>query len=363
MDAAREFIRREDLADDFKLLYLDDPYIVASLFQADRERLATVLGEGPVNTWQRPRLEFSLAREFRRKPTPYHEDETLLWLQRVREPKPQIVRGDYDDEKLERFYASESKLLEAFASGGGISRLETGVDQLKEGLEINPDDKRMSIYLTSLQIAEEDLEEAFETGRITTPEDLVRVGLLRLDDGRFEEALTLFEEALEMKPEDSSIQYNRLRTLRELERWEVMEEALKRFREEFPRDARGFSMQGRLYANRGEFEKALAEFEEAVERDPGNPVFVNNLATSLARLNRFGEAGQGFAKVCELNPTYPQAAFFAAASFSMANRNEEAAHWVRFCIERGLVEPARFTEDLLFANLRASEHWDPSLLE
>ena len=77
-------------------------------------------------------------------------------------------------------------------------------------------------------------------------------------------------------------------------------------------------MQGRAYANRGEFERALVEFEQAIELDPGNPVFLNNMATSLARLNRFGEAGEGFAKVCELDPIYPNAAFFAAASFSSA---------------------------------------------
>ena len=80
-------------------------------------------------------------------------------------------------------------------------------------------------------------------------------------------------------------------------------------------------------------------------------------------MNRFAEAGESFAKVCELDPIYPSAAYFAAASFSMANRNEEAAHWVRFCIERGLAEPSQFTSGELFANLRASKHWDLSLME
>ena len=97
----------------------------------------------------------------------------------------------------------------------------------------------------------------------------------------------------------------------------------------------------------------------AVELDAESPIYSNNLATALARLERYEEAARAFEAVCERQPRFENAAFFAAASFSMAGMVREAAKWAQFGIDEGLTPATRFATDPLFANLRDSEYWDP----
>ncbi len=387
MDAARSFAGREVLRGELQALQLEEPCVPPSLFIAGRERIAEDLGDGPVNTWQKPRIEFSMARAYRVKSQGYHEEDNLRWLRRMREPATLALKGEHDPERLDSFRRSAGKLLAAFGSGGGVNRLQTGVEHLHEGLAINPEDPRVRAYLASIERVGSELEAAMAEGRLETPEDFVRGGLAHLDAGEREEALELFERALELKPDDPNIQYNRLRTLRELGRTDDLRAGLESFQSEFPRDARGFSLKGRLLAAEGTellaqaqsrsgvdslrvatsaralIEQAVGEFERAVEIDAESPVHRNNLATALARLERYGEAAEHFARVCELDPDYVgRAGFFAAASYSMAGETEAAARWQRYCLERGHARPEEFRTNPFFENLRRSDHWDPALL-
>jgi spermidine synthase/thioredoxin-like negative regulator of GroEL len=363
MDAARAFAAREGkLSEDLKGLLLSDPYISDTLFIADRDRLAASIREGPTNSWLRPRLEFSITKEFRRKQMAYHEDQNILWLRHLRMVSAQKLRGEYDEERLQRFYLSTGKLLDAFGSGGGLSRLDKGLGDLEAGAALNPEDIRMPGYKAAINALTTSLENALAEGRVDEPEDLVRLGLARLDAGRPEEALDFFHQALAKKPDDPNIQYNIIKVLLELERWTELRPVLAKFKDDFPRDARGYSMQGRMHAANGELEPARAEFAKAVELDPQSLVYRNNLATALARLERYGEAADAFAQVCELDPAYQGAAFFAAASYSMAGRNKEAAHWLRFCLERNLATKEQVLESAFFENLKSSEYWEPALL-
>jgi tetratricopeptide (TPR) repeat protein len=363
MDAARRFIAREGkLSQDLQRLVLDDAYIAASLFIADRERLVAQVPPGPLNSWARPRLEFSITREFRRRSFAYHEDQNMKWLQRLRDPSGQRLRGNVEPERLQRFYASGAKLLDAFASGGGTSRLEPGVADLQAGAALNPDDRRLPAYVASIQIVASTLESALAEGLVEKPEDWVRLGLARLDAGRPEESLPFFKRALEQMPDDPNIQYNILKAQMDLQRWDEVRPAIATFKQAFPRDPRGYSMQGMMHAAHGELEQARAEFARAIELDPNDPQIIvnrNNLATALARLERYAEAGDEFARVSEVDPGYKSAAFFAAASYSMAGKTQEAAHWMQVCLDKGLATPEQFRDSEFFENLKASAHWKP----
>ena len=110
-------------------------------------------------------------------------------------------------------------------------------------------------------------------------------------------------------------------------------------------------------ADRGRDEEALDFFERAAELDPGSTIYLNNLATALARLDRFSEAGDVFARVYELDNGYPGAAFFAAASYSMAGRTVEAGLWMEICIEGRLATYEQFETGEFFETLRNSADW------
>jgi len=357
-DAARRNSRREVLGDDLASLQLDDPYALASLWLCDRETLLQLLGPGPTNTWERPIIEFTMGRHYLQKPAQYHEDDTLGWLASLHGRASERLSGEFDPDVLRRYSESAKKLLDGFAMGGGIMRLQNALPSFKSALQENPDDPRLQNVVSKLEKMGGDIEEALATGQMNTVEGLVQAGMLRVDQGRSREAIPLFDRALAMRPDDPNIQYNRMIALKGAGEMATFRSELARFLAEFPKDGRGYSLQGREQASAGDFEAAVVSFRRACELDPGNAVFLNNLAAALARLERYGEAGRAFAAVCERNPRFQNAAYFAAASFSMANELAEAAKWARYCVDEGLSSPDKFATDPFFANLRASEYWD-----
>ncbi len=357
-DAARGFASREKIRADLEPLQLDELYVTSTLWICDRQGLLANLGEGTQNSWARPVIEFSMGRNFRAKSVPYHEDDNLRWLHRLRDPATQRFNGEMDGARQALFEESADKLLEGFAAGGGIERLETGLAAFDAGLAANPDDGRLSNVLLQLRGAHDRMEAAVAAGEVNEPEELARVGLRRRDQGRLEEAVELFEQAREGRPDDPNIIYNLLLTLRDLGRSERFELLLERFLGDFPRDARGHSLRGRTLAIEGKLDASVTAFKRAAELNPESPVTHNNWATALARMGRYEEAALRFEKVCKLQPSFNQAAYFAAASFSMAGRQEDAARWVRFCLDEGLAQPEQFAQDSFFETLRASKYWD-----
>jgi tetratricopeptide (TPR) repeat protein len=337
-------------------MQLDDPYSIAGLYVAGKERLAADLGAGPINTWERPRLEFSMVPAFRAKRQATHEDEDLRWLQHLLDPSELRLAGAVDEGKLERYQGASEKLLAGFAMGGGSGQLNNGRPRFAEGLAINPGDPRLTALLSRLDEADKLLEAGAASGRLTGLQAKVKLGMRRFDQGRPAEALALFDEALLERPDDANLHYNRLLALRALNHDEL-DAQIADFQARFPADDRGPSLEGRQLVKAERFEEALACFETALALAPDSPVNRNNLAATLAALARYDEAGDAFAAVCMVSPEYPGAALSAAASYSMAGRTREAAEWMDFCLERGLAERRQFEELDFFANLRASEHW------
>ena len=150
LERARRFAGHPDLREDFEFLQLQDPYALASLFVTAERSMERALGEGPVNSWLRPRLEFTVIRANLKKPAAFHEDDNLNWLLRHRNFSGPTVAGDRDREKLERFLFSSSKLLQGYAAGGGIGFVANGRPHFEEGLARNPDDWRLRHILDVL---------------------------------------------------------------------------------------------------------------------------------------------------------------------------------------------------------------------
>lgn len=358
LDAARRFLARRPIAADLAPLQLADPYLLGTLWVSGDAALREAVGPGPLNTWARPRLEFTLGRNFRSQTLGYHEQDVLRWLHLIHQDAGQGLRGAVEPAIFRSHQAAAAKLLEGFAMGGGIQQLEPGLPAFQAGLAACPGNARVSAVLAQIQKLDTQLDAAYAAGHITDPEGLSRVGLQRREAGRHAEALAIFEQALVQRPGDPDLQYNRLLTLRDLGRMDDFDAALEAFEKRFPRDARAYSLRGRLQAEAGRMEEALALFDKAVAISPENPTTLNNRATALARLGRYAEAARAFEAVCALQPSYLNAAFFAAASHSMAGAPAEAARWARFCLDKGLAQPEVFRTDPLFAKLRESAFWD-----
>jgi spermidine synthase len=355
MDRARAFLESENILADLRILMLDDPYVMPSLFIAGDERLAEGLGEGLVNSWSRPILEFSTVREYRVKSRSYHEDENLRWLSSRRQAGGLPISGAYEPGRLADARLVSSKLLEGYSAGGGVGRLNSGRAAFEEALASVPGDRRMTGILGALDRVGEVLEhKAASTGDVGS---LVQLGLQRRDEKRFREALDVFDDALKLRPNDVNILYDRILTLKDLGQMADLEVELYDFRKANPNDPRGISLEGRLMADRGRHQEALALFQLAAEQDPGSTAYQNNIATALVRLERFEEAGEAFAQLYELDPNYPSATYFAAACYSKASLTAESARWMDVCLEKRQSTYEQFETSEFFENLRNSPDW------
>lgn len=78
-------------------------------------------------------------------------------------------------------------------------------------------------------------------------------------------------------------------------------------------DLRGHIRLGDKFRLRGKYETALAEYEEALEKEPHNPVILNKIAKVYLALNRKEEAEKKLLNAIKTNPDY------GAGYFNLAN--------------------------------------------
>jgi TolB-like protein/Tfp pilus assembly protein PilF len=72
-----------------------------------------------------------------------------------------------------------------------------------------------------------------------------------------------------------------------------------------PNDPEAISLGARMDRRQGQFEKAIGEFNEAIERDPRNALWTKNLAETLYNTRQFRAADQAFDRLIELLPDQP----------------------------------------------------------
>jgi tetratricopeptide (TPR) repeat protein len=145
-----------------------------------------------------------------------------------------------------------------------------------------------------------------------------------VDLNRPGQALQGFQQALKLNPRDRDAAYNCGSTLLEMERHE---EALSYFDlcEQWQPD-HWPTLQKRAVAlfRLGRCEEALADISLAHVLDPTQPDICNNAAIFLQRLGRFDEAVSWFDRALERQPDYPAASTNKAAALTNLHRFTEA---------------------------------------
>ena len=71
--------------------------------------------------------------------------------------------------------------------------------------------------------------------------------------------------------------------------------------------ANQYFLRGNAYLDTGEFAEASRDYSSALELDPGNAVYHNNLGIALRYMERFDEAISEYDRAIELDPEYRDA--------------------------------------------------------
>lgn len=119
---------------------------------------------------------------------------------------------------------------------------------------------------------------------------LVEGEILR-DAGRYEEAMTLFTEALERFPADNGLRYARALIAERLDRLDLLEQDLLRILEQNPDNADALNALGYTLADRTDrYEEAYRYIKRALELRPENNAILDSMGWVLYRMGKYEEA-------------------------------------------------------------------------
>lgn len=91
-----------------------------------------------------------------------------------------------------------------------------------------------------------------------------------------------------------------------------------------PSDAQEHYTYGKVYFYRGEPEKALEEFQAALEIDPENPALLRCAGESLIELNKYEQAMEYLGKGLRLSPEFADLHYFMGCAFIALGKKESA---------------------------------------
>ena len=194
-----------------------------------------------------------------------------------------------------------------------LQRTDEAVVTLEPLVEETPDDATMFAMIGEAAVQSGDPQRAkryYERMVALLPESgeaLARLGNVNLRLGNLQEGIEQLEQAIKREPEqggpgvDQALVALAARYLRE-KRYDDALVAANTFRENQPDHILGPTLVGIVLAGKGDFDRAIEAFEDAVKKKPGDSGAANNLATVLLTAGQTERAREVLQGLLEANP-------------------------------------------------------------
>ena len=208
-------------------------------------------------------------------------------------------------------------------------------------------------------------------------EALVWMGIIQLDTGHPEEAASSLDQAIALDPKNKEALYYTARAHRLL-----AEEAYKKLYALDPDSALLHRALAETFAEAGEPEKSIEEYEAAIRKDPKNPDLYEALGEQNQKLGRIDAATKAYEQALQLHPNSAIALynlgmmqvktgraatgvpllrraveahampaptdFYLGWGLAELGQNEEAAHWLELALQNS---PSPFIEQSTYYQL------------
>ncbi len=141
---------------------------------------------------------------------------------------------------------------------------------------------------------------------------------------RFEEAIEIFQQVLQKKPDDEEAHFNLGYCFARLTQMDL---ALHHYSEAIrilPEYAEAHNNLGNLLARQGHTDKAMEHFRAAIQNAPENASAHNNLGTTFIRLGKIEQAIPSFEEASRLNTNYVEAHYNLGRAYQSQGRIQEA---------------------------------------
>lgn len=154
-------------------------------------------------------------------------------------------------------------------------------------------------------------------------------GNARVSQNKLEEALTDYQQAIELAPDAPDPYLNRGAALEGLGRWQEAIASYNHVLELDPDDPAAYNNRGNAEAGLGEWEKAIADYQKAADLAPDFAFARANYAIALYQA---GQTDQAIRTMKNLVRKYPQfadmRAALSAALWVRGDRGEAESNWV-----------------------------------
>ncbi len=155
-------------------------------------------------------------------------------------------------------------------------------------------------------------------------EDWFAEGNQLFDLQKYEEAISSYDKAIAINPDDHEVWYNRGNSLDELQRYE---EAIASYDKAIainPDDHEVWYNRGLSLDELEKYEEAIASYDKAIAINPDNHDAWNNRGVSLAKLQKDEEAIASYDKAVAIKPDFHDAWYNRGVSLWYLHRYEEA---------------------------------------
>jgi tetratricopeptide (TPR) repeat protein len=186
-----------------------------------------------------------------------------------------------------------------------------------------------SVYLKQEKMA--DARKAFERATKlapgypeTLPNTWNNLGLIAAREGRTDDAISNFHEALRLSPEFVIALVNLGNAYRQKHQWEEAGRALEQALAVTPEEPEANYSLGMVFAQTGDNERAYEYLQKALQYRPGYPEALNNLGVLYLRTKRRDQAVASFEECIRVSPGFDQSYLNLANVYAIEGDTEKA---------------------------------------
>jgi serine/threonine-protein kinase len=161
------------------------------------------------------------------------------------------------------------------------------------------------------------------------------LGMIHLGAGRYQEAASAFQRALELVPSDLDVARGLASAYEALGNLAEAEAAYRKTAGVKPYCFVGHSWLGLFYRKYGRYKEAEVEFQEAVRLAPDSPLAVTNLGALCLTTGRYGEAASFLKRSIAIKPTNSAYSNLGTAYYHLGCY-ADAAHMMEKAINLGM---------------------------
>jgi Flp pilus assembly protein TadD len=118
-----------------------------------------------------------------------------------------------------------------------------------------------------------------------------------------------------------------------------------------------YSRRGNVYGRKGQFDKAIADYNKAIEINPKDAMAYNNRGVEYQNKGQYDRAVADYNKAIELNSKYAFPYYNIGCIYSLQNNLSKALKYLELALQNGWDDFDWINKDTDWDNIRSSNEF------